>query len=331
MSIISNLTGGVLLTGSFTTGSLLSGELVSPPAEGSVSLQYQWWVGDKRLPGARSSALWLDDQLVGQSIYLKVSYLDSQGQIQALSSDPVSPIASVLSSAPSYAWRGQTYFWKQLPARTGEWAVPKGHALLSQVSFSDASSLEKSGQTAGDGSFYLSNVAANATLKLQKSTTLSDTSTTLSADVKSAITLSDVLEALKLYLRKPIPEPSSFKTIAADVNQDGAVTLSDVLTVLKIYLGKPTAERPLWVFVDESADLSTVSTIQTKVSAPTADAHPAKLSTNFAAVLLGDVNGSWQPPVNQTYETLPPDHFTVTEIGLVGVSDVTLQARFGLT
>ena len=332
MSIVLTPGASLSLRGTLATGNLLSAEWSASDLAVGSTVSYQWWVGSSKLVGATQPTLWVDQKLLGQSLVLRVGYTDSTGQVQQLASDPSPTIVADQSNAASYSWRGQVYFWKQLPARSGEFPVSKGHALLSQVQASDPASIEKLTQTAVDGEFYLSNVAATtAALTLRKNVTVSSSNATLAADVKSALTLSDVLDALKIYLHKPVTEPSPYKLIAADINQDGQVSLSDVLGLLKIYLGKPSADQPRWVFVDEAASLSGISSTHTQVPVTAITDHPEKLVQNFAAILVGDVNGSWQPPVTQSYQVLDVTHFTPESLGLVGVSTSTLQSQFGIT
>lgn len=333
MSIISTLSGWVVLGGGSSANGLLTSQLYLGSGDSvGLNLRYQWWVDGKVLPGAQGASLWLDSALIGRAVSAQVSYLDQAGAFQVFKSEPLSVGAGADLVAPSYSWRGQAYFWKQMPARAGDLAVAKGNALLDQVGLSESASIEKNVQTGIDGSFYLSNVSASSTLSIQKSTTHTDSGVlALNSDVKSAITLADVLEALKIYLRKPVPGPSPYKTMAADINQDGQVALSDVLSLLKIYLGKNTPDQPRWIFVDEKADLSSITPSHTQVSAPQVSDNAAKLVQNFAAVLVGDVNGSWQPPATKAYQVLPPDHFNAEQLGLVGVTDASLQLQFGLS
>ena len=129
------------------------------------------------------------------------------------------------------------------------------------------------------------------------------------ANAKSAITLTDVLAALKIYLGKSVPDSyaSPFNYVAADFDQSGSVTLSDVLQLLKYYLGKSTANSPEWVFVS-AADLSGAGLTATLQSA-TAGSYVSKSLTatkpithdfsvdgselQLVGVLRGDVDGSW--------------------------------------
>lgn len=126
---------------------------------------------------------------------------------------------------------------------------------------------------------------------------------------KNAITLTDVLATLKVYLNKPLPEAyaSPLNYIAADFDGSGTVTLSDVLQLLKYYLNKSTTVTPTWQFVD-AADMS----IDGKTFAGANGANLAKdnaiphaidqtfdathTSIELVGVLRGDVDGSWSPP-----------------------------------
>ena len=125
------------------------------------------------------------------------------------------------------------------------------------------------------------------------------------SNAKSAINLTDVLAALKLYLGKALPDSyaSPLNYVAADFDGSGAVTLNDVLSMLKYYLGKSSA-MPQWAFVD-AADFTDqgrgfVSVNNQALSKNDALPHP--IDQNFDAghesiqilgVLRGDVDGSW--------------------------------------
>lgn len=125
-------------------------------------------------------------------------------------------------------------------------------------------------------------------------------------NAKSAVTLTDVLATLKVYLNKPLPDAyaSPLNYIAADFDASGAVTLTDVLQLLKYYLNKSTTATPTWQFVD-AADLSADG----KTFAGANGANLAKDNTTphaidqtfdathetiqLVGVLRGDVDGSW--------------------------------------
>lgn len=126
------------------------------------------------------------------------------------------------------------------------------------------------------------------------------------SNAKSAITLTDVLATLKVYLGKPLPEAyaSPLNYAAADFDDSGAVTLTDVLQLLKYYLNKPTSATPKWQFVD-AADMSADG----KTFLGANGANLAKDNTTPHAIdqifdathtsielvgfLRGDLDGSW--------------------------------------
>lgn len=126
------------------------------------------------------------------------------------------------------------------------------------------------------------------------------------SNAKAAITLTDVLAALKIYLNKPLPEAyaSPLNYIAADFDCSGSVTLTDVLQLLKYYLNKPTSVAPSWQFVDASdfsadgktlsgangADLTKDNTVPHAIDQNFSGAHT---SIELVGVLRGDVDGSW--------------------------------------
>ncbi len=126
------------------------------------------------------------------------------------------------------------------------------------------------------------------------------------SNAKSAITLTDVLAALKVYLGKSLPDSytSPLNYIAADFDANGTVNLTDVLTLLKYYLGKSTTSAPAWAFVD-AADFSSDGKSLTGVNNQAiskSDATPHVIDQSFdnghesiqiIGVLRGDVDGSW--------------------------------------
>lgn len=121
------------------------------------------------------------------------------------------------------------------------------------------------------------------------------------ADPAQAISLSDVLAALKIYLNKPLGNASlrPYQTVAADLDANGKVDLSDVLNLLKIYLKKPlsTDLSPQWTFVDAHNEY--LSTSGKPIDPANAAAAPidwqqADLApVQLIGVLRGDVDGSF--------------------------------------
>lgn len=129
------------------------------------------------------------------------------------------------------------------------------------------------------------------------------------ANAKSAVTLTDVLAALKIYLGKSLPDSysSPMATVAADFDASGAVSLSDVLLLLKYYLGKSSVTQPTWAFVN-SSDFSgsgssatlqsgtsgaVVSKSLTSLKPVTHDFASSANDLDLIGILRGDVDGSW--------------------------------------
>ena len=116
-----------------------------------------------------------------------------------------------------------------------------------------------------------------------------------STNLKSAISLTDVLDCLKLYLGKTITDPSPYRILAADYDGNGVLNLSDVLSILKVYLGKQVSKNPEWIFVN--SDLINSSAPQIKPSSCAVDLISYNTietsSVDIVGVLRGDVDGSW--------------------------------------
>jgi hypothetical protein len=126
------------------------------------------------------------------------------------------------------------------------------------------------------------------------------------SNAKDAITLTDVLAALKIYLGKALPDSytSPVNFIAADFDANGKVELADVLNLLKYYLGKPNTSTPVWTFVD-AADFSSDGKSLAGANSGSinkTDTTPHAIDQYFVngnesiqiiGVLRGDVDGSW--------------------------------------
>lgn len=114
-------------------------------------------------------------------------------------------------------------------------------------------------------------------------------------NISQAITLSDVLDSLKLYLGKPIADPAPYKFIAADIDGNGVVNLSDVLGILKSYLGKNVSKGPEWVFIDKGyVEKNSLHIKSTSCAIEMIQYDQVENSNlDIVGVLRGDVNGSW--------------------------------------
>ncbi len=129
------------------------------------------------------------------------------------------------------------------------------------------------------------------------------------SNAKAAITLTDVLAALKVFLGKSLPDSyaSPLNYIAADFDANGTVNLTDVLSLLKYFLGKVTTPAPSWVFVDAAdfssdgkslagANSASINKTDTTPHAIDQSFDNGQESIQLIGVLRGDVDGSWLSP-----------------------------------
>ncbi len=228
---------------------------------------------------------------------LQVRQTDSSG---AVSSPYVFPGSLLVNQADHFQLIGTSVFWKDLA--TGLNALPGV-----QMSPELTNKTDSLGVVDLSGVDSLSS-AANGTAVL--SPTLASPS-----NAKSAITLTDVLAALKIYLGKSVPDAyaSPLNYVAADFDASGSVTLTDVLQMLKYYLGKSTTNnvKPEWAFLD-AADLTGSGSTATALGAngqalSKTNALPHAVDVDLMSdidtlqlvgVLRGDVDGSWTAPTN---------------------------------
>ena len=104
-----------------------------------------------------------------------------------------------------------------------------------------------------------------------------------------AITASDALDVLRLAVGLDAGAgPHDF--IAADIDRSGQVTAADALDVLRIAVGLTPKAPPEWVFIDNSADLSTITArnVQYETGLDLSGADPAGLS--LTGILLGNMD-----------------------------------------
>ena len=127
-------------------------------------------------------------------------------------------------------------------------------------------------------------------------------------DVNRTITSADALAALKIAVglnpnidsdgNGPLTAlpVSPYQLVAADVNGDGRVTSADALAILKMAVGLDSALTPSWALVADSQNVWATHNDRTTVFGHSAGytlSYPEQAEVNFAAILKGDVNGSW--------------------------------------
>ena len=131
-----------------------------------------------------------------------------------------------------------------------------------------------------------------------------------SQDTSRVVTSADALAALKIAvginpnLDEAYPT-SPYQYIAADINKDGRVTSADALSALKIAVGLSESIPQEWLFVPEIEDFWDEARGEYTLSRSFVEWYseglrftsPGLSEANFVAILLGDVNGSWEHPL----------------------------------
>jgi VCBS repeat-containing protein len=205
--------------------------------------------------------------------------------------DSESATVSITVSATGKTVAGQVKGWR-------------GDASLGDVvvkSSDEADAITDTSDT--DGTFTLPSVpGSQAAIQVTKS------GFTRGEALEASITLSDVIDNLKVFLNLSLSYEAPFKHVSADFNGDGKHDLSDVIGVLKYFLGLDTGTAlPEWVFVNE-ADLNDSGyPLRWDDNANGAildksHTQPAPLNVDLAGdtsdlqvigVLRGDMNGSF--------------------------------------
>ena len=132
-------------------------------------------------------------------------------------------------------------------------------------------------------------------------------------DLNRTITSADALAALKIAVglnpnsdpdgagpQQPLPV-SPYQLVAADINRDGRVSSADALAILKIAVGLSDAVTPTWALIADSSPVWVTHNTKNSVANandPYSFAYPEQTQVNFAAILVGDVNASWNAPVD---------------------------------
>ena len=112
------------------------------------------------------------------------------------------------------------------------------------------------------------------------------------------ITSSDALDALRLSvgLSTQSGTASAFDFIAADFNQDGKITSGDALEILKFSVGLEGGSLPEWVFLKSDIAVGAVTKNDVSYeSAATFYVGETDATIGLVGVLIGDVNGSYDP------------------------------------
>jgi hypothetical protein len=155
---------------------------------------------------------------------------------------------------------------------------------------------------------------------------------------RAAITLKDALATLKLAIgvgsingtsNGAANALSPYQLAAADFNGDGKIDLKDALEILKYSIGVATTSAPKWQFYDESQIINSgKSPINDFGSATGTITLSGDKSLGLAAVLTGDVDGSWAAPAGSKY--LSSDHFTALVTSLQATDPDVSLTRWGI-
>ena len=145
-------------------------------------------------------------------------------------------------------------------------------------------------KTSANGVWDLS-VQQHTDLVLEISKELEDT---------RCITSGDALDALRLSVGLPTQTgtATAFDFIAADFNQDGKITSGDALEILKFSVGLVGDPKPMWVFFKHDAEIHYIDKNNVhSENAIAIDNLVSDTTIGLIGVLVGDVNGSYDPTV----------------------------------
>ncbi len=219
--------------------------------------------------------------------------------------------ANNLTPEPGVASSGSLFVdmadFLPISGKVYHWA---SHALLGGVQFDvrDATGGEDRGEllatavSNSEGQYSLVNKAiGDAIIAATRGLNPQDTS--------RVVTSADALAALKIAVGiNPNPDEdyptSPYQYIAADINKDGRVTSADALSALKIAVGLSESIPQEWLLVPEIEDFWDETLGEYTLSRSFIEWYseglpltsPELSEANFVAILLGDVNGSWEPP-----------------------------------
>jgi hypothetical protein len=156
---------------------------------------------------------------------------------------------------------------------------------------------------------------------------------------EAAIDLKDALATLKMAigiesingtdLTGKTIEVSAYQRAAADFNSDGRVDLKDALEILKYSIGVQVSSSARWQYFDDTEVIAAGSPPKVELARATRTvAVNATTSVGVAALLTGDVDGSWRP--SQTTAQVDPTYYTNLVAGLAATDTTVTLARWGL-
>lgn len=284
--------GAVTITGTPRVGSELRASVSLADPDGMPAPfwpTYEWQADGVRIPSLGGTRLTVTDDLVGKSITASVRFRDASGHQESVTSGPTAPVDGGLHGYV-YHWKSlQLLPWVQVTARDP--SLPADHPGWSML-------------TSDKGLFrFMDLPAAGYTVATSDRPGFQPSSL--------SVTTADALAALRLALGQnpnadpdgagPLaaPAPSPYQFIAADLNRDGRVNTADALAILKMAVRSPDAPAAAWHYVPDRQGLWQEATGGPALSRTAAGWTSTSSAQNdselgFAAVLAGDVNGTWR-------------------------------------
>lgn len=246
----------------------------------STAFAWQWLANGEAIAGATSASFSPGAAEVGKALSVQITYRDLGGTTETLTSSATNPVASTMLS-------GRVSYWMDnRPMPAVEIDVSREGPSGSPILLAEDTSTADGGWSVAGLDFDRLVVAARA-------------SPAVSGDLR-AITSTDVLISLKLVSGRPLPAETtgslnSWRRFAADVDRDGSLTPNDAQQILQQAVNDPSAPSAEFLFLPAATDPESVMAGQQPAQISQALLPAARLESNWIGVLLGDLDGSWQP------------------------------------
>jgi len=285
-------TGSLLITGTPGQGLTLQANLASfldpdSPPPPNQSIRYEWRADNTVIANVTGSDLFLTPALTGKSITVRAHFRDGLGTDESITSSPAGPVIPASIA-------GEVRYWHDSkPVAAAEIRVVDPDATIT----SRATIAEVNSDAQGRWSIPQLDFDSYALMASKVPTTTDHAS----------VTAADVLSALKLSVgRNPNPDPdgpgnriapaiSPFQVLASEVTGDGVVRSDDALQIMHAALEPEASPITRWTFIAEGQNLSGVSRHAASVDPVPTVSIVNSTTSNWIGVLLGDVDGSWNP------------------------------------